>query len=61
MTMDIDAIRSLMTVMAFLAFAAIVLWAYSARARRSFDEAERLPFEEDGADEREQASRTERQ
>jgi cytochrome c oxidase cbb3-type subunit 4 len=59
--MDIDAIRSLMTVTAFITFAAIVLWAYSARARRGFDEAERLPFEEDGADERVDASRAERQ
>jgi len=45
--MDIDAIRSWVTLAAFLCFAGIVLWACSARARRGFEEAERLPFEED--------------
>jgi cytochrome c oxidase cbb3-type subunit 4 len=44
---DINDLRSLITVVAFLAFVGIVLWAYSARARRRFDEAERLPFDED--------------
>ena len=49
MTVDIDALRSLMTVLAFVAFLGIVLWAYSGRARRRFEEAARLPFEEDEA------------
>lgn len=45
--MDVDALRSLMTVLAFLSFLGIVLWAYSGSARRRFDEAARLPFDED--------------
>jgi cytochrome c oxidase cbb3-type subunit IV len=45
--MDINDLRSLMTVLAFAAFVGIVLWAYSGGARRRFEEAARLPFEED--------------
>jgi cytochrome c oxidase cbb3-type subunit IV len=47
--MDIDALRSLMTVLAFVTFLGIVLWACSGRARRGFEEAARLPFAEDEA------------
>jgi cytochrome c oxidase cbb3-type subunit 4 len=46
---DINDLRSLMTVLAFVTFVGIVLWAYSGPARRGFDEAARLPFEEDEA------------
>jgi cytochrome c oxidase cbb3-type subunit IV len=49
MTVDIDTLRSLMTVLAFVTFVGIVLWAYSGPARRRFEEAARLPFEEDEA------------
>jgi cytochrome c oxidase cbb3-type subunit 4 len=44
---DINTIRSLVTVLAFVSFVGIVLWAYSGRARRGFDEAAQLPFAED--------------
>jgi cytochrome c oxidase cbb3-type subunit 4 len=44
---DINDLRSLVTVLAFAAFVGIVWWAYSGKARRGFEEAERLPFEED--------------
>ena len=47
MTVDINTIRSLVTVLAFVCFVGIVLWAYSRGARRGFEEAARLPFEED--------------
>jgi cytochrome c oxidase cbb3-type subunit 4 len=47
MTVDINTLRSLVTVLAFVSFVGIVLWAYSGRARRGFEEAARLPFEED--------------
>ena len=50
--MDIDTLRSLMTVIAFATFVGIVLWAYSGRARRRFEEAAQLPFAEDGEDRR---------
>jgi cytochrome c oxidase cbb3-type subunit 4 len=47
--MDFETLASAMTVLSFATFSGIVLWAYSARAKQAFDEAERLPFgEEDG-------------
>jgi len=50
--MDIGTIGSITTVVSFALFIGIVLWAYSAGARRSFDEAEMLPFADDEAVER---------
>jgi cytochrome c oxidase cbb3-type subunit 4 len=44
---DINTLRTLVTVLAFASFVGIVIWAYSGRARRGFEEAARLPFEED--------------
>jgi len=47
--MDINTLRSIITVVAFAMFIAIVLWAYSDRRKAAFDQAARLPFdEEDG-------------
>lgn len=45
--MDINDIRSIVTVIAFTVFIAIVLWAYSDRSKAAFDQAARLPFDED--------------
>jgi cytochrome c oxidase cbb3-type subunit 4 len=45
--MDINTLRSIITVVAFAAFIAIVLWAYSDRSKAAFDRAARLPFDED--------------
>ena len=45
--MDFVTLSSIMTVVAFATFIGIVLWAYSGKARRAFDEAARLPFVED--------------
>jgi cytochrome c oxidase cbb3-type subunit IV len=45
--MDINTIRSVVTVVAFLTFLGIVLWAYSSARKSRFDAAARLPFEED--------------
>ena len=45
--MDINTLRSLVTVLAFASFVGIVLWAYSGRTRRKFEEAAQLPFTED--------------
>ena len=51
--MDINDVRSVVTVLAFAAFIGIVLWAYSGRSKAGFDEAARLPFDEmDGTDEK---------
>jgi len=45
--MDINDLRSIVTVLAFAAFVAIVLWAYSDRSKAAFDQAARLPFDEE--------------
>jgi cytochrome c oxidase cbb3-type subunit 4 len=45
--MDINDFRSIHTVLAFLCFVGIVLWAYSGRTKRRFEEAANLPFTED--------------
>jgi cytochrome c oxidase cbb3-type subunit IV len=45
--MDIDDLRSLITVLAFVAFIGIVAWAYSRRRKPRFDEAAQLPFDGD--------------
>ena len=47
--MEINDVRSAMTVILFLIFLGIVFWAYSKKSKRAFDEAARLPFEEDEA------------
>ena len=45
--MDINTLRSIVTVAAFVAFIGIVLWAYSDRSKAAFEKAAMLPFEED--------------
>jgi cytochrome c oxidase cbb3-type subunit IV len=45
--MDINDMRSAVTVVSFLAFIGIVVWAWSRRNQSSFDEAAQLPFQED--------------
>jgi cytochrome c oxidase cbb3-type subunit 4 len=47
--MEINDVRSAMTVIMFLVFLGIVVWAWSSKRRGAFDEAARLPFEEDEA------------
>jgi len=47
--MDINDLRSLVTVLAFVSFAGIVGWAWSGRRRAAFEEAANLPFTEDDA------------
>jgi cytochrome c oxidase cbb3-type subunit IV len=44
---DINTLRIVVTVLAFASFVGILIWAYSGRARRGFEEAAQLPFEED--------------
>jgi cytochrome c oxidase cbb3-type subunit 4 len=47
--MDINTIRTAITVLALITFLAIVAWAWSSRRRADFDAAARLPLdEEDG-------------
>ena len=45
--MDINDIRSIMTVLVVICFVAITAWAYSSKARKGFDEAALLPFSDD--------------
>ena len=45
--MDINTLRSIVTVVSFIVFLAIVFWAYSPRMARAFEEAAALPFRED--------------
>ena len=39
-----DQASSIMTVLSFLCFLGIIAWAYSARRRSDFAQAEQLPF-----------------
>ncbi len=45
--MDINDFRAWHTVVLLIAFIAIVVWAYSRRRKKSFDEAANLPFADD--------------
>ena len=45
--MDVNTLRSIVTVATFLVFIGIVVWAWSSRNAKSFDEAAQLPFEQD--------------
>ncbi len=45
--MEINDMRSVITLLAFIAFIGIVLWAYHGKSRRGFDEAAQIPFADD--------------
>jgi cytochrome c oxidase cbb3-type subunit 4 len=45
--MDLNDLRSLITVLSFATFIGIVWWAYSGKRKQSFDEAALLPFTDD--------------
>lgn len=45
--MDIGTFRGVMTALLMAAFIGLVIWAYSRRRHADFDEAARLPLEED--------------
>ena len=47
--MDFALIHSIWTVMMFILFIGIVIWAWSAKRKPQFDEAARLPLEDDDA------------
>ena len=46
--MSVDDLRSLVTVLAFLAFVGVVAWACTGTRRREFETAARLPFADAG-------------
>jgi cytochrome c oxidase cbb3-type subunit 4 len=45
--MDINTLRSIVTVVTFIVFIGIVAWAWSRKNQSRFEEAARLPFEQD--------------
>jgi len=45
--MDINDLRSVVTVVSMIAFLGIVVWAWSRNNRAGFDEAAQLPFAEE--------------
>ncbi len=45
--MDINTLRSIVTVVSLITFLGIVAWAWSRRNAESFEEAAQLPFEQD--------------
>jgi len=45
--MDINDLRSLFTVLAFIAFVGIVWWAYSDRRKATYESAAMLPLDDD--------------
>lgn len=54
--MDINDLRSILTVLAFVSFLGICAWAYSKSAKKGFDEAAQLPFSEDELPHRDDAA-----
>ncbi len=47
MQIDINQLRGFTTLLTMIAFLAVVVWAWSKRRQRSFDEAANLPFSEE--------------
>jgi len=45
--MELNAARSVMTLISFLVFLGIVVWAWKGRRRDAFDSAAQLPFADD--------------
>ena len=45
--MDLNDLRSAITLLSFAIFIGLVRWAWSARRRPSFDEAAQLPFSDE--------------
>ncbi|MBA4254984.1 MAG: CcoQ/FixQ family Cbb3-type cytochrome c oxidase assembly chaperone [Polaromonas sp.] len=45
--MDINDMRSVVTLVSFLTFVGIIAWAWSKRNKSDFDEAARLPFKDE--------------
>ncbi len=56
--MDINDLRSFITVLAFVSFLGIVWWAYSDRRKDTYEAAAMLPLDGDEGDEIPQATRT---
>jgi cytochrome c oxidase cbb3-type subunit IV len=55
MSMDINVVRGLFTLLLMVIFIGIVFWAYSSRRKKDFDEAAQLPLQDDEPLQRRQA------
>lgn len=47
--MELNDLRSVMTVISFIVFLGIIVWAFNRRRRESFDVAAALPLQDDGS------------
>jgi cytochrome c oxidase cbb3-type subunit 4 len=47
MEFDVNTLRSVVTVVSFLTFIGIIVWAYSRKNSADFEKAANLPFEQD--------------
>jgi cytochrome c oxidase cbb3-type subunit 4 len=47
MEFDVNTLRSLSTLVSFLTFVGVVVWAFSRKNAAEFDKAANLPFEQD--------------
>ena len=52
--MDINTLRGITTALALIAFIGVVIWAWSKRRKKDFDEAANLPFADDEIDKKSQ-------
>ena len=46
MDIDVNTLRTIVTVVSLIVFLAIVVWAWSRKNKAAFDEAAQLPFQE---------------
>lgn len=49
MSIDLNSLRSIVTVVSLLLFVGLMVWTWSRRRRSAFDEAAQLPFLDDDA------------
>lgn len=47
MELDVNTLRSLFTVVSFISFVGVVVWAFSRKNSAEFQQAANLPFEQD--------------
>ncbi len=48
--MDVNTVRAVFTLLALLAFVAVVIWAYSSKNKERFEKDALLPFADEGVE-----------
>ncbi len=48
--MDVNTVRAVFTLLALLAFVGVVVWAYSSKNKKRFEEDALLPFADEGVE-----------